>query len=91
MLSFPCTKDNIVELFQIAGDVETDENGQAFDDNLVTALVQELSHIGDVVLVRFMANTMWATFRDGASALAVAAKKVVQVRYTNIYILKNSR
>ncbi|GLV43240.1 Synaptojanin [Carabus blaptoides fortunei] len=66
-------------IIQIAGDVETDENGQAFDDNLVTALVQELSHIGDVVLVRFMANTMWATFRDGASALAVAAKKAVQV------------
>ncbi|CAH1997104.1 unnamed protein product [Acanthoscelides obtectus] len=46
----------------------------AFDDDLTMALVDELTPFGDIVLVRFVANTMWITFRDGQAALEVMNK-----------------
>lgn len=60
------------------GMIENDES-TIFDDNLMMALLQELSQIGEVVLVRFVADTMWVTFRDGQCALEAAAKKMVHV------------
>lgn len=59
----------------------TPENEETsfFDDNLMMALLQELTQIGEVVLVRFVAETMWVTFRDGQCALTAAAKKSVRV------------
>lgn len=61
-------------------DVDNDsEEGTIFDDNLMMALLQELSQIGEVVLVRFVSDTMWVTFREGQCALEAAAKKSVFV------------
>lgn len=57
------------------------EEGTIFDDNLMMALLQELSQIGEVVLVRFVSDMMWVTFRDGQCALEAAAKKTVFVKY----------
>lgn len=67
------------------GDAEN-EDGGVFDDNLMMALLQELSHIGEVVLVRFVADTMWITFQDGQCALQAAAKKSVQVDIKKIVL-----
>lgn len=61
-------------------DVPDNDDGTVFDDNLMFALLQELSQIGEVILVRFVAETMWVTFRDGQCALTAAAKKRVTVR-----------
>lgn len=60
------------------GNADNEENS-IFDDNLMMALLQELAQIGEVVLVRFVADTMWVTFRDGQCALIAAAKKFVRV------------
>lgn len=67
------------------GIVENEE-GTVFDDNLMMALLQELAQIGEVVLVRFVAETMWVTFRDGQCALTAAAKKFVTVLDYNLTI-----
>ncbi|XP_018331196.1 synaptojanin-1 [Agrilus planipennis] len=61
-------------------------DGTVFDDNLMMVLLNELSHIGEVILVRFVADTMWVTFRDGQCALSAAAKKVVRVLDYNLTI-----
>lgn len=50
-----------------------------FDDNFMMVLLQELSQIGEVILVRFVEDTMWVTFRDGQCALAAAKKGTTQV------------
>lgn len=59
--------------------IPENDDSSVFDDNLMMALLQELSQIGEVVLVRFVADTMWVTFRDGQCALEAAAKRVVHV------------
>lgn len=59
--------------------VPDNDEGTIFDDSLMMALLQELSQIGEVVLVRFVADTMWVTFRDGQCALEAAAKNSVHV------------
>nr|XP_018906096.1 PREDICTED: synaptojanin-1 isoform X1 [Bemisia tabaci] len=58
--------------------VETDEEENVFEE-LMPALLQELSQVGEVVLVRFVEDTMWVTFRDGQTALAAAKKANTQV------------
>ncbi|XP_069684733.1 synaptojanin-1 isoform X2 [Periplaneta americana] len=50
-----------------------------FDDNFMMVLLQELSQIGEVILVRFVEDTMWVTFRDGQCALAAAKKGTTQL------------
>lgn len=45
----------------------------------MNALVQDLSEIGEVILVRFVDDAIWVTFRDGQSALAAIRKGVVKV------------
>lgn len=62
-------------------DSPQNEDGPVFDDNLMFALLQELAQIGEVILVRFVADTMWVTFRDGQCALSAASKKFVRVRF----------
>jgi len=54
-----------------------------FDDNFMMVLLQELSQIGEVILVRFVEDTMWVTFRDGQCALAAARKGTTQVRMSS--------
>lgn len=66
-------------IIQCEPDLDTDTSATIFDDNLMMALLQDLVQIGQVILVRFVADTMWATFRDGQCALAAAAKKTVKV------------
>lgn len=46
----------------------------------MNAIIQELSQIGEVTLVRFVDETMWVTFRDGQSTLSAVAKGQVEVR-----------
>ncbi|XP_065165114.1 synaptojanin-1 [Atheta coriaria] len=57
-----------------------------FDDNLMNALLMELSQFGDAILVRFVAETMWVTFRDGQSALQAAARKSLRVLDTELIL-----
>lgn len=52
-----------------------DDAYSVFDDNFMMSLLQELSQIGEVILVRFVEDTMWITFRDGQCALAAAKKE----------------
>lgn len=70
----------IIQCESESGDSSSDPQAATiFDDNLMMALLQDLVQIGQVILVRFVADTMWATFRDGQCALAAAAKKTVKV------------
>lgn len=64
----------------------SDEDVTIFDDTLMMAVLQELSQIGEVILVRFVADTMWVTFRDGQCALTAAAKKSVHLLGYNLTI-----
>lgn len=41
----------------------------------MAALIQDLTPIGEVTLVRYVGDHMWITFRDGQSALAAARKR----------------
>lgn len=43
------------------------------------ALIQDLSHIGEAILVRYVGETIWVTFRDGQCALSAAKKGMTQV------------
>nr|CAD7392934.1 unnamed protein product [Timema cristinae] len=52
---------------------------EIFDDNFIMTLLQELSQIGEVILVRFVEDTMWVTFRDGQCALVAAKKGFTQI------------
>lgn len=45
----------------------------------MAALLQELTQIGEVTLVRYVGETMWITFRDGQSALTAVQKRSVCV------------
>ncbi|XP_040165309.1 synaptojanin-1 [Anopheles arabiensis] len=56
-----------------------EDEGSIYDENLMAALIQELTQIGEVTLVRFVGDTMWVTFRDGQSALTAAQKRSVLV------------
>ncbi|KAK0168428.1 hypothetical protein PV327_002230 [Microctonus hyperodae] len=58
---------------------ESDDIDSVFDDNFMLALLQDLSHIGEVILVRFVGETIWVTFRDGQCALSAARKGMTQV------------
>lgn len=60
-------------LLQPAGQVDGDDT--VFEDNVMSAILQELSTIGEVTLVRFIDDhTLCITFRDGQNALAAAQK-----------------
>ncbi|XP_033341433.1 synaptojanin [Megalopta genalis] len=58
---------------------ESDDMDSVFDENFMMALLQDFSHIGEVILVRFVGETIWVTFRDGQCALAAAKKGMTQV------------
>lgn len=52
----------------------SDGSESIFDDALMLAVLQELGQLGEVVLVRFVDDTMAITFREGQSALAAASR-----------------
>ncbi|XP_012277310.1 synaptojanin-1 [Orussus abietinus] len=58
---------------------ENEDIDSIFDDSFMIALLQDLAHIGEVILVRFVGETIWITFRDGQCALAAARKGSTQV------------
>lgn len=58
---------------------ELDDMYSVFDKSFMTALVQDLSLIGEVILVRFVGETIWVIFRDGQCALSAARKGMTQV------------
>ncbi|XP_076262081.1 synaptojanin isoform X1 [Rhynchophorus ferrugineus] len=55
-------------------DGKENEDGTVFDDNMVMILLGEFSQFGETILVRFVADTMWITFRDGQSVLEAMKK-----------------
>lgn len=61
-----------------------------FDDTLMLAILQELGQIGEVILVRFVGDTMAITFREGQSALAAAARKYLNVMGNDLMISLNT-
>lgn len=68
-------------------DRNSDDDGMSiYDENLMSALIQELAQIGEVTLVRFVGEKMWVTFRDGLAALTAASKKNVQICGVNLNI-----
>ncbi|CAG0923524.1 unnamed protein product [Notodromas monacha] len=41
-----------------------------FDDKFIDTLLEEFSSISEVILIRFVENTMWVTFKEGSAALS---------------------
>lgn len=53
----------------------TNNDDTVFEDNVMSAILQELATIGEVTLVRFIDDqTLCITFRDGQNALAAVQK-----------------
>lgn len=69
---------------------ESDEADSNFDDNFMMALLQDLSQIGEVILVRFVGETIWVTFRDGQCALAAVRKGKTRVCGQSLKLLLKS-
>lgn len=63
-----------------------DDTMSIYDENLMSALIQELAQIGEVTLVRFVGEKMWVIFRDGQAALTAVSKKHVQICGVNLNI-----
>uniref|UniRef100_UPI00358E6AC5 synaptojanin-1 isoform X2 n=1 Tax=Myxine glutinosa TaxID=7769 RepID=UPI00358E6AC5 len=62
-----------------------------FNDNAVQQLVQALSAYGEVLLVRLVDNAVYATYRDGRSALAALALDKTKIAEQVLTVhLKNS-
>lgn len=55
--------------------LEGGEDDQLFSESTTNTIIQELSNFGEIILVRFVEDSMWVTFREGHSALAAASKK----------------
>lgn len=50
------------------------DDGSIFDDDMVAILLEEFAQFGETILVRFVADKMWITFRDGQSVLEAMRK-----------------
>ncbi|KAI5696372.1 hypothetical protein M8J75_012104 [Diaphorina citri] len=55
------------------------DDEEPFDSDFMAALLGDLSQIGEVILVRFVEDTMWVTFRDGLHALSAVKKGITQI------------
>ncbi|XP_043228770.1 synaptojanin-1-like [Amphibalanus amphitrite] len=55
-------------------------------DNFMAELLAQLTSFGDVILVRFVGDTMWVTFKEGGFALAASHQGSVQVQGHRIAI-----
>uniref|UniRef100_A0A0K8VGA8 phosphoinositide 5-phosphatase n=2 Tax=Bactrocera latifrons TaxID=174628 RepID=A0A0K8VGA8_BACLA len=60
-------------------DVVCDDGPTIYDEAVMSTLIQELSKLGEVTLVRYVEDTMWVTFRDGESALHASNKKYIHI------------
>ncbi|XP_018568714.1 synaptojanin-1 [Anoplophora glabripennis] len=45
-----------------------------FEDNIVMTILEDFAQFGETILVRFVADTMWITFRDGQAVLEALKK-----------------
>uniref|UniRef100_A0A8D8SPY4 phosphoinositide 5-phosphatase n=1 Tax=Cacopsylla melanoneura TaxID=428564 RepID=A0A8D8SPY4_9HEMI len=52
---------------------------EPFDAEFMQTLLADFSQIGEVILVRFVEDTMWVTFREGLHALSAAKKQMMQI------------
>ncbi|XP_021342465.1 synaptojanin-1-like isoform X1 [Mizuhopecten yessoensis] len=50
-----------------------------FDDDMVDAIVETFTELGDIILVRFVEEDMWLIFRHGQSALAALGYNQQQI------------
>lgn len=72
--------DSTIVVHVLESSATGDEDGPTiYDENVMSALITELSKMGEVTLVRYVEDTMWVTFRDGESALNASSKKSIQV------------
>lgn len=55
------------------------ENLSIYDEEIMSTLIQKLSQMGEITLVRYVKDTMWITFRDGESALNAASKGHINI------------
>ncbi|KAL3280582.1 hypothetical protein HHI36_003815 [Cryptolaemus montrouzieri] len=53
---------------------EQNNETTVFDENLVMILLEQFSQFGETILVRFVGDTMWVTFRDGQAVLQTLKK-----------------
>ncbi|RZB41639.1 Syja N, DUF1866, and/or Exo endo phos domain containing protein [Asbolus verrucosus] len=60
------------------------QNDEIFDDQLVTTLLEDFTQFGEAILVRFIADTMWVTFRDGQSVLKIMNKTNGKIKEHNL-------
>lgn len=63
----------------LQGTPACDGNLTIYDEKVMSGLIQELSKMGEVTLVRYVEDTMWVTFRDGESALNAVSMKSTNV------------
>lgn len=57
----------------------SDDEPTLYDENVMNALIQQLSKFGEVTLVRYVDETMWVTFREGESALNAVAQRTANI------------
>ncbi|XP_019753624.1 synaptojanin-1 [Dendroctonus ponderosae] len=55
-------------------DVSDEDDGCIFDEHMVLILLEEFAQFGETILVRFVGDKMWITFRDGQSVLEAMRK-----------------
>lgn len=55
--------------------LESSDDEQLFSETTTNTIIQELSKFGEIILVRFVDDSMWVTFREGHSALSAAGKQ----------------
>lgn len=62
---------------------DAEQKVSIFDDDLVMTLLEEFGQFGETILVRFVGDTMWVTFRDGQSVLEALKQTngIIQVNY----------
>lgn len=65
----------------------TDNDTGLFDDNMVMILLEEFAQFGETILVRFVADTMWITFRDGQSVLEALQKTKGNIKASKCTLL----
>ncbi|KQS62318.1 synaptojanin-1 [Drosophila erecta] len=84
--------DSTIVVHVLESSATGDEDGPTiYDENVMSALITELSKMGEVTLVRYVEDTMWVTFRDGESALNASSKKSIQVCGLDLILELKSR
>lgn len=79
----------IFNLLAYISEVPDLEDSSVFDDNMVIILLEEFAQFGDTILVRFVADTMWITFREGQSVLEALKKTNGSIRVSFVLTFRN--